>query len=497
MVPCSRMERRVAIACAVALVLARSVVYAIYPQAHFDSDQAIVGLMAKHLAEGHAFPLFFYGQPYMLAIEAWAAVPWFWIFGATVFALRASLILTNCAIAAMIVSGLVRWGGVRPMFALVASLFFVFAPPLTAARLVEAQGGNVEPFFWVLLLWWLRDRPIWFGATLAVAVLNREFSIYAVPVLVAGQLYRRAFWRRETVRAWALALVAFLFVWQGVEALKPLADLRGPGTRGQLLGGYGGSQVENLADRVSVNPADLPARVRAALATSVPGLIGARHLDEPLAVQGRDWVRWPAALVALAAAIRIAVLLAALRRRPGALGSELEHSAFGWYLAGVGLVAVAAFVITRPVEAASLRYALLGLLLPIGVVAVWLALEPKASVRAAIVACVVLWAWGSAVDNARQLERYHRGEVPDPAGAIARALVDRHIWFAEAPYWRAYKITFLTGERTHVASTDFVRIDRYQLEANAAGASLVRIDEKPCEGGQPVAGWFLCPTASR
>lgn len=488
------MPRRVAIACAIALVLARSLVYAIYPQSHFDSDQAIVGLMAKHLAEGHAFPLFFYGQPYMLGVEAWAAVPWFWIFGATVFALRASLILTNCVIAAMLVAGLVRWGGLRPWHALAASLFFVFAPPLTSARLVEAQGGNVEPFFWILLLWWLRDRPIWFGATLAVAFLNREFSIYAVPVLLVGQIYRRVLWRRETMRAWALALVAFLFVWTGVEALKPLADLRGPSTRGQLLGGYGGSQVENLADRIAINPADLPSRVRAAVVTSVPSLIGAKHLDEPLAVQGRDWIRWPLAAFALAALVRVAMLLHGLRKRPGARRSELEHSAFGWYVAGVGLVAIAAFVISRPVEAASLRYALLGILLPIGIAATWLALEPSRAARGAIVACLVLWGVGSGVDNARQFDRYRRGAVADPAGDIARALVERHVWIAEAPYWRAYKITFLTGERTHVASTDFARIDRYQVEATAAGSSLVRIDEKPCAGGRAVAGWYLCPS---
>ena len=34
-------------------------------QSFFDSDQAIVGLMAKHLSELRAFPVFFYGQTYM------------------------------------------------------------------------------------------------------------------------------------------------------------------------------------------------------------------------------------------------------------------------------------------------------------------------------------------------------------------------------------------------------------------------------------------------
>ena len=36
------------------------------PGVRFDADQAIVGLMAKHISEGRAFPVFFYGQSYLL-----------------------------------------------------------------------------------------------------------------------------------------------------------------------------------------------------------------------------------------------------------------------------------------------------------------------------------------------------------------------------------------------------------------------------------------------
>ena len=42
-----------------------------WEQAQFDSDQAVFGLMAKHLAEGRAFPVFMYGQSYILAVESW------------------------------------------------------------------------------------------------------------------------------------------------------------------------------------------------------------------------------------------------------------------------------------------------------------------------------------------------------------------------------------------------------------------------------------------
>src|SRR5215467_8029876 len=69
---------------ALLIVLIRCAPSLWFEQFDFDSDQAIVGLMAKHLAEGRTFPLFFYGQNYMLGVEAWIAAPFVWAGGATV-----------------------------------------------------------------------------------------------------------------------------------------------------------------------------------------------------------------------------------------------------------------------------------------------------------------------------------------------------------------------------------------------------------------------------
>ncbi|MEE2637789.1 MAG: hypothetical protein VYE68_11225, partial [Acidobacteriota bacterium] len=44
----------------VAVVTLRSAVF-VFLDAVFDSDQAIVGLMAKHLGDGRALPVFTYG----------------------------------------------------------------------------------------------------------------------------------------------------------------------------------------------------------------------------------------------------------------------------------------------------------------------------------------------------------------------------------------------------------------------------------------------------
>src|SRR4051812_50224726 len=84
----ARRERWIAAGIVVALVVLRSLVLVFWEQAQFDSDQAITGLMAKHLAELRAFPLFYYGQSYMLAVEASLAAAMFIPFGASAATLK-------------------------------------------------------------------------------------------------------------------------------------------------------------------------------------------------------------------------------------------------------------------------------------------------------------------------------------------------------------------------------------------------------------------------
>ena len=91
----------VVVALLLAAIALRSWFFLAYDESYFDSDQAIVGLMAKHLSEGRAFPLFFYGQEYMLGVESWLMAPVFAVLGPTVFALRLTLVLIN-AVAAVI-----------------------------------------------------------------------------------------------------------------------------------------------------------------------------------------------------------------------------------------------------------------------------------------------------------------------------------------------------------------------------------------------------------
>src|SRR6266850_1868647 len=113
-----RRERWIVLAIVLGIVAARSAIFLLFPESYFDADQAIVGLMAKHLAELRAFPVFLYGQTYMLGVAA----------------------------------GL-------------------------AAVFVDASGGSLEPFLYVLLIWVTRDRPLLCGLVFGIGFLNREFTL--------------------------------------------------------------------------------------------------------------------------------------------------------------------------------------------------------------------------------------------------------------------------------------------------------------------------------
>lgn len=84
-----------------ALIAALIIVWAVYLRVRLaqmgwpqmDSDEATMGLMALHIWHKQDFPVFFYGQGYMGALEAYLGAALFSFFGPSLFALRLGLIL--------------------------------------------------------------------------------------------------------------------------------------------------------------------------------------------------------------------------------------------------------------------------------------------------------------------------------------------------------------------------------------------------------------------
>src|SRR5712692_1004861 len=163
-----RRQRVLMGALVVALVLLRSFVATYYEGFYFDSDQAIVGLMARHLSRFQTFPLFYYGLNYMLGIQAWIIAPFFWLGRSSVALARLPFVALNAVVAVWLVRRFANRLGLGPAASFVAALPFIMPTPAVGAQLLELAGACVEPFIYVLLLWTLRRQPLVFGLLLAL-----------------------------------------------------------------------------------------------------------------------------------------------------------------------------------------------------------------------------------------------------------------------------------------------------------------------------------------
>ncbi len=140
-----------------------------------------------------------------------------------------------------------------------------------------------------------------------------------------------------------------------------------------------------------------------------------------------------------------------------------------------------------------LRYLLLAVLLPVGLISWFLATERSRIWRGALIAIVVTWSASNLVDNVRLI----RTTVANPPVSEHRLLADyliaHRIRYARAIYWDAYMIDFLSRERVITASTDLIRIPEYQDEVEAHAADAVVLQRVPCSGDERVASWCIQP----
>ncbi|MEZ5319789.1 MAG: hypothetical protein R2752_20475 [Vicinamibacterales bacterium] len=490
-------ERRLVLLAVGVLAALRCATFVVFGDSRFDSDQALLGLMARHLIEGRAFPVFTYGQPYMLGVEAWMAAPFFLVGGATVAMLKLPLLLVNVVTAVLLVRVIERAGGIRPVVAAVPALFFILAPPGTSTLLLEASGGNVEPFLIVVLLWLLRDRPLAFGAVLAFGVLQREFAVYGFGAIVALALMDRSLFRRHAWPAIGAGAAAFAGVWQGVYLLKQFSSIAGPGTSATWRPLEASANLAALAGRICIVPSEVLPALRGLVTTHLADLLGAS--DQEMAAytinsvlhQGAPWL-WPILGPALALGLARVVWLGARR----GLRPWQPPVAFASYLLLVGLQAVLVYAVVRcgALGIAEMRYSLLGVYGAVGIVAAFLAIEPRRWLRMAGVGVVLLWAGVAVTAHARLARQYAFDPPVNARRVLADTLLAQGVRYAYADFWEAYIVSFYTDEQVIVASTNFVFIDEYQWLVDRRSDEAVHIRREACAGGTAVADWvWICP----
>ena len=485
----------IAVAVAVVLVLARSALFLLWEQSAFDSDQAIFGLMAKHLVEGRAFPMFIYGDSYLLAMQSWLAAPLFAIFGPSVAILKIPVVFINAITGALLVRVLHRDAGLRPALAVVASLFFLLAAPAMAKLLTETGGGNPEPFLYVLLLWMLRDRPLAFGLLFGLGFAHREFTVYGVTAAIAIALLADRRLHAERWKAVALGAVGFLIVTQAIRTAYLFSTPFGPGTTiapGDLAAGSA------LGSRYCFAPETI--------LPSMAGLFG-NYFGLPFGATSERVVTlglrsslpagpayWPVLGLVLAAALARALWISIRDRTPVWTG----RGAIGTFLILIGLQAGIVYAVSRcgRLEPDTVRYALLMLYTGVGIATLFFVYETQRLWRTAMIGAIALWALVTAASHVRLYDEYLRREPAFAHRELATYLVDHGIAYARADYWTAYVTTFLANEKVVLASTDTVRITSYQDAVEQNRDRAVNVQRQPCgngQGAEAVAGaYWVC-----
>jgi hypothetical protein len=474
------------------LVLARAAVFLVWPESYFDADQAVVGLMAKHLSELRAFPVFLYGGTYMLGVEAWLAAPLFLLLGPTATALKLPLLGMNLAIALLVVTTFRRDAGLSPLAAFAASLPFVIPPVGMAAAFMEPSGGNLEPYLYVVSMWILRRRAWLSGLVFGIGFLNREFTLYGLVALAAIEALDRTLFTRDGLGRWGRLLGAAAAVWVVVQILKLASSASGPGTSVRDTFTASNNLAE-LAARTCISPVRAIAGAGRLFTMHWPAILGTAPLPlasfsiESRVSQGLTGTSWlPGALVVLALA---GIVLA---RRTGAG----QPPRFAQYLVLTGIFSVAGYLFGRCGEISfyTMRYELLSLLGMVGLAAWFLSVQAPAPLRIAWSVLFAGWIAILAVPHARFIAEY----ATDPPVPAKHQLIDalhaQHVRYGTADYWIAYYVDFLTRERIILAADAPQRILLYNRLVAEHAAEAVRLSRRRCDGGVLlVPGVYRCP----
>lgn len=407
------------------------------PAGTLSSDEAVVGLMARHLLDGE-WRAFFWGQHYGGTLEVGLVAVATWVTGSGLLALKLVPCVGSLAAAVLVWRLGRRLVGDRP--AVVAGLLFWLGP---TAYLWLA--GRELGFYWVslaldllLLLVALRlveggDRRAWatFGLLAGLAWWTSPFSAYALLPAGLWLLHHR---RRLPAGRWwsvpAAALGALPWLWHNVG------------------GGWPSLEAPPQPEQVGV----LTGAGRLVWRT-LPMIAGLRE------VRTERWLFPGAAVVFVVGALTLVAVAVARRSRvPRFLllclaTSALVHVALpGRWWVGDG------------------RYGLF--LWPFLALALAWAARGRAAEAALLVAVPVLaLAGGGDIGASRP---------PVHLGADIRQLEAAGIDRGRADYWLAYRLTFESGERIVVVPTSSDRYDPYRRAvAPAPRPAVIVLAEDP------------------
>jgi hypothetical protein len=269
-----------------------------------DSDEATMGIMGMHIAFHGEWPIFFYGQGYMGAFEAYLAAIMFRLFGVSMFTLLIGLILmyTIFLIAMYRLSCLLY----SKALALVALLFLCLGSNAMLTRELLAIGGYPETLLFGSLLMLL---AAWLAVTSKQNVQQnttserwRRFFAFSAWGLVAGL----GLWTHVLVAPFALVsgLLILIFCWREllgwpligtfvclVIGLLPMIIYNVNAAPGQDTLSYLLTVHNASATGIILPPRHIliPMQIREAFLVSLPTATGLTPLCAPHQIQLLHW----------------------------------------------------------------------------------------------------------------------------------------------------------------------------------------------------------------
>jgi 4-amino-4-deoxy-L-arabinose transferase-like glycosyltransferase len=267
-----------------------------------DSDEAIIGLMARQILYNGQFPYWFWGQQYMGAFQAYFAAPFFAVFGSSALVLHATVLLLTIAwLAVMYRLGRAAFG---PAAGLLTLGWLSFGPALGVLRELTAIGGYQEMLLFAALILWgvyarLRQptprphtRQEWRRCLLTYAGiglmggLGLWSDLLILPVLLVAAITLVASRTREVLHVGGIVLVVAFFVGGFPYISYNITNKNA--TYKQIVRQ---SRPEGRANSLP-SPQDWRVQIGETLAVALPTTLGSPHV---CINQGSVWGAYPPA----------------------------------------------------------------------------------------------------------------------------------------------------------------------------------------------------------
>jgi len=387
--------------------------------------------MGKHLAEAKGFPVFFYGQEFLLGLESWILGLFFYLKTTTnVFALKSIYLLINF----FTTIGLVIFCRAKlklqtNLDLVLCCLPWLLCSPFVASRLMESQGTHGLLIGLLLLLLTFHFRNFFvFGILLGASLLYRELLVSVwIAIILSNFLERKnpSAVIKDFLKTTSVATATYLLV----KSLAPLGMHYAERSPRSWL---------HLPFHPIQNFKIVSAQVFGIKTTSL----------ETLALRSDVTHHFPTILGVFLA---LGVLFLLFKLVPPNKNKIFRASEFRferiWILAGIINFLMYQFLSAHK-DLASGRYLLIFWSSSIAWTSLFIKLSKKQSkVRAALIFVLLLWLVPQGITLAKVNLRHFEAPATQSYRKIENEWSGKGITRAKGDYWSSYIVNYLSGEK--------------------------------------------------